>query len=76
MRDWGREKAGGKSLWWPVTARNKKCITVNAREADGQEIIRALIARSDIPVENFRPGTLEKWGLGYEPLSKEALNKS
>ncbi len=70
MRDWGREKAGGESLWWPVVSRNKKCITLNAREADGQEVIRDLIAKSDIMVENFRPGTLEKWNLGYDVLKE------
>mgnify|MGYP006281065647 CR=1 FL=1 len=70
MRDWGREKASGKSLWWPVIARNKKCITVNAREPAGQEVIRDLVSRTDILVENFRPGTLEKWGLGYDALAR------
>ena len=70
MRDWGREKANGESLWWPVIARNKKCITVNAREADGQQLLKDLVAKSDILVENFRPGTLEKWNLGYDVLSE------
>jgi len=69
MRDWGREKADGESLWWPVISRNKKCITVDAREPDGQDIIRALVEKSDILVENFRPGTLERWGLGYDDLA-------
>ncbi len=68
MRDWGREKPQGQSLWWPVIARNKKCITVNARLEEGQAIIKDLVARSDILVENFRPGTLEKWNLSYEQL--------
>jgi succinyl-CoA---D-citramalate CoA-transferase len=72
MREWGREKAHGKSLWWPVVARNKKSITLNLRETEGQGIARRLIAKSDILVENFRPGTMERWGLGYEKLS--ALN--
>ena len=70
MREWGREKSGGESLWWPVVARNKKCITVNAREAAGQEIIKDLVAESDFLIENFRPGTLEKWNLGYEVLKE------
>lgn len=69
MREWGREKPHGKSLWWPVIARNKKSIEINAREAAGQEIIRDLVGRSDILIENFRPGTMEKWGLGYDVLS-------
>jgi formyl-CoA transferase len=72
MREWGREKAHGKSLWWPVVARNKKSITLNLREREGQEIARRLIAKSDLLIENFRPGTMERWGLGFDPLS--ALN--
>lgn len=70
MRQWGREKAHGKSLWWPVVARNKKSIEVNARGQEGADIIRALIAKADILVENFRPGTMERWGLGYDELSQ------
>ena len=69
MRNWGREKAHGKSLWWPVVARNKKSITVNLRVEEGQNIIRELVAEADILLENFRPGTLERWNLGYEELS-------
>jgi formyl-CoA transferase len=69
MREWGREKPHGQSLWWPVVARNKKSITLNMREADGQDILRDLIKRSDILIENFRPGTMEKWRLGYDELS-------
>ncbi len=70
MRVWGREKSHGKSLWWPVVARNKKSITLNLRTSEGQDIIRELVARSDIVVENFRPGTLERWNLGYDALSE------
>ena len=70
MRQWGREKPHGKSLWWPVVARNKKSITLNLRTGEGQQIARDLIARSDILIENFRPGTLERWNLGYDVLSK------
>jgi formyl-CoA transferase len=69
MRNWGQEKAHGKSLWWPVVARNKKSITVNLRVEEGQQIIRELVAEADFLVENFRPGTMEKWNLGYEQLS-------
>jgi formyl-CoA transferase len=69
MREWGREKPHGKSLWFPVVGRNKKSVTLNLREAEGQEIARQLLARSDILVENFRPGTLERWGLGYDQLA-------
>jgi formyl-CoA transferase len=70
MREWGREKPQGVSLWWPVVARNKKSIELNARGAEGQQIVRDLVARSDILIENFRPGTMEKWGLGYEELAR------
>ncbi|EIM77726.1 putative CoA-transferase family III protein [Nitritalea halalkaliphila LW7] len=59
----------GQSLWWPVLARNKKSITLNLREKEGQDILRRLIEQADILVENFRPGTLEKWGLDYASLS-------
>lgn len=68
MRDWGQEKAEGKSLWWPVVARGKKSVTINLREEAGQALVRELIASADVLLENFRPGTLEKWGLGWEEL--------
>jgi len=70
MRQWGREKAHGKSLWWPVIARNKKSITVNLRVPEGQKIITDLVSKSDFLLENFRPGTMEKWNLGYQKLSE------
>ncbi|HEY4374592.1 MAG TPA: CoA transferase [Burkholderiales bacterium] len=60
----------GTSLWWHVQSRGKKSITVNMRVPEGQEIVRKLAAEADIVVENFRPGTLEKWGLGYDDLIK------
>jgi formyl-CoA transferase len=69
LRQWGRVDATGDSLWWSVTARNKRSVTVNLREPDGQDIVRQLACRSDILVENFRPGTMERWGLGWETLS-------
>lgn len=69
MRQWGREKAHGQPLWWPVIARGKQSVEINARVPDGQDIIRALAADADILIENFRPGTMEKWGLGYDRLS-------
>jgi formyl-CoA transferase len=69
MRVWGREKANGKSLWWPVVARNKKAITLDLRQEAGQEILKQLVAKSDFLLENFRPGTMEKWGLGWAELS-------
>ncbi len=70
MRVWGQEKAHGKSLWWPVVARNKKSVTVNLRVAEGQAIVRELVAQADFVLENFRPGTMEKWNLGYEQLKE------
>ncbi|MCY3661216.1 MAG: CoA transferase [bacterium] len=70
MREWGREKSGGHSLWWPVLARNKKSVTLNLRDTRGQDLLRRLVAYSDVLVENFRPGTLERWGLGYEELAE------
>ncbi len=69
MREWGREKPHGKSLWFPVVARGKKSITLNLRMAEAQEIVRQLVAKADILVENFRPGTLERWGLGHAALA-------
>ena len=70
MREWGREKAHGMSLWWPVVARNKKSVTLNLREAEGQAIARDLIAKADFLLENFRPGTLERWNLSYAELQE------
>ena len=70
MRQWGQEKPHGKSLWWPVIARGKKSITLNLRLTEGQEIALQLAAHSDILVENFRPGTLERWNLDYDRLSE------
>jgi formyl-CoA transferase len=68
MRQWGRETPHGKSLWFPVVARNKKSVTLNLREAEGQRLMRDLLAEADVFVENFRPGTLERWGLGPAEL--------
>jgi formyl-CoA transferase len=69
MRAWGRERADGHSLWWPVIARGKKSITVNLRDLRGQRIVADLAATADVLLENFRPGTLERWGLGYDTLA-------
>lgn len=69
MRVWGRQKPGEPSLWWPVVGRNKKAITLDLRQGDGQQLLKELAARCDFLIENFRPGTLEKWGLGWEQLS-------
>jgi formyl-CoA transferase len=72
LRKWRKlhDSDGEKtSLWWYAQARNKKSVTVNLREKEGQEIVRRLALSADILVENFRPGTLEKWHLGYDALS-------
>jgi len=66
MRDWGR----GIKVWWPLIARNKKSVTLNLREAEGQSMLKSLVAQSDILIENFRPGTMEKWGLGFDALTE------
>jgi formyl-CoA transferase len=70
MRQWGREKPHGKSLWWPTLARNKKSVTCNLRTEEGQDLARKLISTADVVIENFRPGTLERWGLSYAELSE------
>jgi formyl-CoA transferase len=69
MREWGREKPHGKSLWWPVLARNKKSITLDLRQPAGQAIARQLVGKADVLIENMRPGTFERWGLGWDALS-------
>jgi succinyl-CoA--D-citramalate CoA-transferase len=68
LRNWPPMKAG-RSLWWKVTARNKKLITLNLSVARGRELLMRLLPRFDVLVENFRPGTMERWGLGYEALA-------
>ncbi len=68
MREWGREKPHGKSLWWPVVARGKKSVTLDLRTPEGQALARQLIDEADVLVENFRPGTLERWNLGPDTL--------
>jgi formyl-CoA transferase len=72
MRHWGPQKRGTPSVWWPVIGRNKKAITLDLRQAEGQSLFKKLCAKSDVVIENFRPGTLEKWQCGWEVLS--ALN--
>ena len=68
MRHWGHHRYKGRGLWWPVLARNKKTISANLREKRGQDLVRRLIGKADVLVENFKPGTLEKWGLDPESL--------
>ncbi len=68
MRAWGR---GDYPLWWEVVARNKKTVSADLRQPEGQDLARKLIAQADILIENFRPGTLENWGLSPESLRAE-----
>lgn len=72
MREWGRHRYKGRALWWPVLARNKKSITIDLRTPEGQALVKRIVPHVDMVLENFRPGTLEEWGLGWEDLS--ALN--
>ncbi len=69
LRQW-RKMYQGTSLWWYAQARNKKSVTVNLRTGEGQDIVRKLAVNADLVIENFRPGALEKWNLGWEQLSK------
>ncbi|CAJ3342302.1 CaiB/BaiF CoA transferase family protein [Burkholderia pseudomallei] len=73
LRKWRKlyPEAGGTSLWWAVQARNKKSVTINLKSDEGKEIVRRLARDADIVVENFRPGLLEKLGLGYDVLSAD-----
>jgi formyl-CoA transferase len=68
LRTWGQAELNGHHFFWTVHARNKKAVTLDLRGATGRELFLDLVERSDIIVENFRPGTLEKWGLGYDVL--------
>ncbi|SFR86442.1 formyl-CoA transferase [Mitsuaria sp. PDC51] len=69
LRNW-RMIQDGTSVWWQVQSRNKRSIALDLRQADGQDIARQLIAEADVLIENFRPGTLEGWGMSYEDLAK------
>ena len=70
LRNW-RMIQDGTSVWWQVQSRNKRSIALDLRSAEGQDIARQLIAQADVLIENFRPGTLEGWGMDYESLSRE-----
>src|SRR5690349_10611406 len=69
MRHWGPQKRGTPSVWWPVIGRNKKAITLDLRQAEGQSLFKDLCRKADVVIENFRPGTLEKWDCGWDALS-------
>jgi formyl-CoA transferase len=68
VRGWGL-KAQGQSIWWSVHGRNKRCITLDVRQPAGRDVVLDLASRCDVVVENFRPGQLEKWGLGPDQLA-------
>jgi formyl-CoA transferase len=68
LREWGKARYEGRSLWWPVQSRNKKCCTLDLRVERGQELLLTLVKQADVLVENFRPGTLERWNLGPDRL--------
>jgi crotonobetainyl-CoA:carnitine CoA-transferase CaiB-like acyl-CoA transferase len=68
LRTHGYQKAG-QGLWWKMLSRNKRAITLDLSKPEGQEIMRDLAARADVLIENFRPGVMERWNLGYERLS-------
>jgi formyl-CoA transferase len=68
MREWGQGALNGQQVWWLVQSRNKRLIGIDLHTAEGQEQVRELAAHSDVVVENFRPGTLERWNLGPERL--------
>jgi crotonobetainyl-CoA:carnitine CoA-transferase CaiB-like acyl-CoA transferase len=73
LRRLGRRAAAGQPDWWLVESRNKKSITCNLRAAEGQALLKRLVASADVLAENFRPGTMERWGLGWDELS--AVNR-
>jgi formyl-CoA transferase len=68
LREWGKARYQGRSLWWPVQSRNKKCVTLNLRAEQGQRLLLDLVKHADALTENFRPGTLERWNVGPEQL--------
>jgi formyl-CoA transferase len=68
LRNW-RMLQDGTSVWWQVQSRNKRSIALDLRSAEGQDIARQLIAQADVLIENFRPGTMEGWGMDYETLA-------
>lgn len=69
LRTWGQAEQDGHRFFWTVHARNKRCVTLDLRVDAGRDLFLNLIEHADVVVENFRPGTLEKWGLGFDVLS-------
>lgn len=72
IRDWGRNRHEGRTLWWPIMARNKRSVSANLRDPRGQDLVRRLLTDADVLIENFKPGTLEKWGMS--PAELHAIN--
>lgn len=70
LRDLGRRTAGGETLTWLSEARNKRTMTLDLGKPDGAELFRQLVREADVVTENFRPGTMERWGLGYDALAE------
>jgi succinyl-CoA---D-citramalate CoA-transferase len=68
VREWGNGDVHGRRLWWPTHSRNKKLITLDLRRPEGQQLCLRLAERCDAVLENFRPGTLERWKLGWDEL--------
>lgn len=73
LRKW-RMLHNGTSVWWQAQSRNKQSICIDLRSSEGQQLVRRLVESADVLIENFRPGTMEKWGLGWDAL--HALNPS
>lgn len=69
LRQW-RLLHQGTSVWWQVQSRNKKSVTLDLKQPEAREIVRRLAAEADVLIENFKPGVMEGWGLGYEDLSR------
>jgi len=70
IRNW-RVIEEGTSLWWRSIARNKKSVTIDLRQEEGRSLVKSLMDSADVVIENFRPGTMEKWGLGPEDIKKQ-----
>src|SRR5690242_6904475 len=68
VRHWGQTKKGDP-LYWKMLSRNKRCVTLNLGKPEGQQILRDLVKKSDVLIENFTPGTMAKWNVGYEDLA-------
>lgn len=69
VRHWGQTKKGDP-LYWKMLSRNKRCVTLNLGKPEGQKFLKDLVAKSDVLIENFTPGTMDKWNVGYEPLAQ------